>query len=273
VEVVASPFYGSKTVYFDILGPSVYSLGTKTCAVTGMELTGVSLWMDNLVAQPSPVAWQNTLRGIHVVKAADQFINSLWNGTFQYWNDHIANNPMAIDVSSNLTITAYYQAEYIGPEPMCAMKTKTDGYFYVPIMPTSQFKIEMLFDNPNITGDQTGGISPYSSIKFYPDGKVDMRDISLVVAKFGAYEGQATWEYMADIFADRKVDMRDIAIPISNFGKTGTYITDLTGVTVKFNTGEEVSPDINGFVTVPANATSFTVNRNGTAIGSMITFW
>jgi len=95
----------------------------------------------------------------------------------------------------------------------------------------------------------------------------------LATSRFGVYEGQAKWEYMADIFPDRKVDMRDISIATSNFGKTGTYITDLAGVTVKFNTGEEVSPDINGFVTIPVGATSFIVNRNGTAIGSMITFW
>jgi len=75
---------------------------------------------------------------------------------------------------------------------------------------------------------------------------------------------------MADILPDRIIDMKDIVLAVKNFGKTGTYSTDLPGVTVTFNTGEALSPDSDGFVTMPQDATSFTVKRNGNAIGAMI---
>jgi len=157
--------------------------------------------------------------------------------------------------------------------PKCAMKTRTDGYFYVPNLAPSVLKIEMLFDNQNIVGDQIGGTSPYSTITAYPDGKVDIGDVAFVSNKYGLVEGGSGWDYMADVVPDRKIDIRDIAIVAKNFGKFGTYIIDLTEVKVTFNTGEEKLPDSDGFVTIPQGATNFTVKRNGTLIGAMIIFW
>ena len=154
-----------------------------------------------------------------------------------------------------------------------AMKTLTNGYFYVPNVATGLLKIEMLFDNQNITGDQTGGTSPYGTIATYPDGKVDIHDVSLVSSKYGFRENRSGWDYMADVYPDRKTDIQDTARVSGNFGKFGTYITSLAGVTVTFSTGEEKSPDSDGFVVIPQGATNFTVKRNGTLIGAMITFW
>jgi len=90
---------------------------------------------------------------------------------------------------------------------------------------------------------------------------------------FGAGEGQALWNYMADIHPDRAIDGDDIFNVSRNFGKSGTYITELTGITITFNTGEERTPDSDGFVTTPQNARRFTVKRYGNPIGAMITFW
>jgi len=165
------------------------------------------------------------------------------------------------------------------PVPVCAMKTRTDGYFYVPNVATDSVRIEMLFDNRNITGDQTGGTSPYSSIQNYPDGKVDMiNDIKFISGKFGVNEGASGWDYMADVVPSRRIDIFDTRAAAINFGKSGTYINStnpqwLSGVSVVFSTGEEKSPDSDGFVTIPQGATSFTVKRNSTPIGAMIIFW
>lgn len=157
-------------------------------------------------------------------------------------------------------------------EPVCAMKTLTDGYFYVPNIPTDLLKVEMLFDNPDLVGDQIGGTSPYSTIQEYPDEKVSGYDLSFVASKFGLEEGMSGWSYMADVIPDKKVDGRDLTTVSKNYGKTGTYITDLSGVTVTFNTGENRTPDVNGFVEMPQDATSFTVKRNGIPIGAMVIF-
>lgn len=157
--------------------------------------------------------------------------------------------------------------------PLCAMKTGTDGGFYVPNVAISLLKIEMLFNNSDIVGDQTGGTSPYSTVGVWPEGKVRVNDVYFIHGHFGENEGDADWDYMADVIADRKVRVNDIFAVTTNFGNDGTYITDLSGVTVTFNTGEEISPDSDGFVTIPQDATSFTVKRYGTPIGAMIVFW
>ena len=148
----------------------------------------------------------------------------------------------------------------------------------MPNVATDLLKIEMLFDNQNITGDQTGGTSPYGTIATYPDGKVDVRDVSLVSSKFGFRENRSGWDYMADVYPDRKIDIQDTARVSGNFGKFGTYINStnpqwLSGVTITFSTGEEKLPDSYGFVTIPQGATNFTVKRNSTPIGAMIIFW
>jgi hypothetical protein len=47
----------------------------------------------------------------------------------------------------------------------CAMKTKVDGYFYLPNVTTNLLKVEMLFSNSDIEGDQTGNQTyPYWQI-------------------------------------------------------------------------------------------------------------
>jgi hypothetical protein len=174
---------------------------------------------------------------------------------------------MVVYGDGNWHISLYFS------KPACAMKTRTDGYFYVPKAASRLLKVEMLFDNQNITGDQTGGTPPYSSIQNYPDGRVDIKDVGFISQKFGLIEGQSDWNYMADVVPDRKINIGDVGFVGKNFGKTGTYITDLSGVTVTFNTGEEISPDATGFITIPQGATSFTVKRNSTPIGAMIIFW
>ena len=154
----------------------------------------------------------------------------------------------------------------------CKMKPKFDGIFYFPNRITHRYiEISQLFDTGNLTGDQTDGIGNY------PDGKVDIRDISFVNSKYGKNDSQNGWDYMADVYPDRKIDIRDVSLVAKHFGMQGTYITDLTGVTVTFEiyTGEtqEVTPDINGFTGIPIGATSFTVKRNGSQVGAVVLFW
>jgi hypothetical protein len=165
----------------------------------------------------------------------------------------------------------------------CAMKTQTNGCFYVPnetMITTNSLKVEMLFNDTVLSGDQTGGegISPYSNATEYPDGKVDGKDLTLIGANFGSYEGETApvlWDYMADINADHHVDGKDLTIIAHNFGKAPTYnyTYDLSGVNLVFNTGDVKSCDANGFVTIPLGAMNFTIKQNNTQTGAMVTFW
>ena len=177
-------------------------------------------------------------------------------------------------VSAVYTVEEHYMPpELDDSEAICVLKTRTDGYFYRPNLAIDLLKIEMLFDNQNIIGDQIGGTSPYSTITAFPDGKVRVDDVLFVASKFGLNEGDESWDYMADVIPDRTVRVDDQLAVNSNFGKSGTYITDLTGVKVTFNTGQTISPDSDGFVTISQGATNFTVKRNSTLIGAMVIFY
>jgi hypothetical protein len=159
-------------------------------------------------------------------------------------------------------------------QPACALKTKAqDGLFYVPNINVTSLKVELLWSNSSINGDQRGGYSPYTSISNYPDRKVDMNDIGFISSKFNLNENSTGWDYMADVFPDRKINMQDVAIASQNMGKNGTYTTDLTGISVNFNTGQQITPDNFGFIAIPQGAVSFNVTRSGNSTGAMIVFW
>jgi hypothetical protein len=156
-----------------------------------------------------------------------------------------------------------------------------DGFFYVPnatMITTNFIKIEMLFNNSGLVGDQTGGegTSPYGNMTEYPDNKTDGKDLAFLNKKFSTYEGETSptrWDYMADINHDGKCDGKDIAIAAKNFGKYGSYIYNLSGVNVTFSTGDMEWPDANGYVAIPTGATNLTITLDGATIGAMVTFW
>jgi hypothetical protein len=202
------------------------------------------------------------------------------------WEGFSANNTnLLVQYSPNSTqlqvFPAYGATEYsdaylfeTGITQLCALKTTTDGGFYVPkaaFVNATALKVEMLFDNANLTGDQTGGNSPYPAIAHYPDGNVDGRDLTFVASKFGMNESSVGWDYMADVVPDGVIDGKDISTVARNYGNKGSYFYSWSGVEIIFNTGNE-TPDAYGFVIIPPGATSFNVTQNGTAIGAMIIF-
>jgi hypothetical protein len=50
------------------------------------------------------------------------------------------------------------------------------------------------------------------------DGKVDLRDISLVAIAFGSYPEHPRWNPIADLNQDAKIDLKDIALVAKHFG-------------------------------------------------------
>ena len=153
----------------------------------------------------------------------------------------------------------------------CAMKTGADGYFYVPNLNVKTLKIEFTF-NGTLVGDQTGGVSPYSNVTAWPDGTVDVYDALLLSACFGATEGGANWNYMADIVPDGVIDIYDCLTLSAHWGHSGTYNRNLTGVTVLFNTGTNSTLDSGGYVGIPQGASSFTVYKNNNPTGALVVF-
>ena len=162
--------------------------------------------------------------------------------------------------------------------PVCAMKTKGDGHFYVPNIATDLLRIAFCFNLSHIgglVGDQKGEASPYETIDVWPDGYVGIDDIIWIAEHFGNGEGDPNWHYMADVTADKYIGIDDITAASENFGIEGLYHYNLTYITITFNTDEEKSPGNDGFVAIPQNpnTTSFNVTLNGNPIGAIITFW
>ncbi len=150
--------------------------------------------------------------------------------------------------------------------PPCAMKTRTDGYFYVPNVATDLLKIEMLFDDSGIEGDQCGETH-------YPDGAVGLDDFLFIEDGVWKAEGDDGWDYMLDICPDGTCDLDDLLVVVANYWNTGSYETDFSFVYVVFDTGDWNYVNESGYVGIPEDATNFTVYKNGNPIGAMITFW
>jgi hypothetical protein len=189
-------------------------------------------------------------------------------GGYPYW---VLDSQMKVYGNGNICLSS--------SRPSCAMKTKTNGYFYFPSGTPPLYvgvQIQLLFNDGGIVGDQIHGVSPYPLYTGpYPDGSVDIYDSLLIGAKYGLSEGQSGWEYMADVVPNRVIDMYDALTISGNYLKTGTYSPDFTNVTVAFYYGGHLVDkrvDSKGFVTIPYG-TSFTVKRNSTPIGAMAIFW
>jgi len=67
----------------------------------------------------------------------------------------------------------------------------------------------------SIIGDLTG------PTPFVPDGKVDIRDISVVAKCFGSVLGMSNWNGNCDLNNDGKIDIRDISMVAKHFGQSG----------------------------------------------------
>ncbi len=55
----------------------------------------------------------------------------------------------------------------------------------------------------------------------WPDGKVDMRDMTYLAKHFGTDPSKPLWDPNADINGDGRIDMRDIGIAAKRFGQHG----------------------------------------------------
>lgn len=214
--------------------------------------------------------------------------NPNWGGAWQNYTLETLSQNQLTEYSFGVTGPSEWAdaTEFVsGAIALCAMKTSTDGYFYLPNPayenPTS-LRIEMLFTTSNATGDQTGSPnynpSPYPLIPGYPDTKVDIKDQHLVAAAYGKSEGQAGWNYMADLTGpngvpDRKVDVYDANLVARNYGNSiPSYSYDFNGVQFQFDVGGNKSPNAIGFVPIPSGATSFDITQNGISVGAMILF-
>ena len=93
--------------------------------------------------------------------------------------------------------------DYVTPVPLesdTRNNNRTDGTIFVAMI-----------------GDLTG------ATPFVPDGKCDIRDISLVAKAFGTIPGMPEWNANCDVNNDGKVNIVDISIVAKHFGQSTQY--------------------------------------------------
>jgi len=99
------------------------------------------------------------------------------------------------------------------------------GWYYNSCYPDAYFyNLWKMYYSPQAQGSTTpvGALSEDNTADVNYDGKIDMKDIAVAAASFGATYGPpvpSNWVYRADVNNDRKIDMKDIAYCASYFGQ------------------------------------------------------
>jgi hypothetical protein len=199
------------------------------------------------------------------------------------WAD-VGNLKFAINFTTNCIFSALYlysaHLTITYAVPQFGMKTKEDGYFYQPTASYSYIKIEKSFTNHSAVCDQRGAIVDGYSFQF-PDGTVDMKDISFEASKYGTTEGQTGWDYMSDIIPSRDCDMSDVGHAASHNGNAGSwYSASKTNLWIAFKHDSSIlyqAADSDGFVPY-CDCDNMTVYyhpdaNTWAARGALLSFW
>jgi len=104
--------------------------------------------------------------------------------------------------------------------------------------------VRLIFDGSNMTQDQksrlmlmqyTPLVGDITGPAGVPDGKVDIRDISLIARAFGSSPGQPGWNPICDLNGDGRINIIDISLAAKNFGLTSSWVNITTSVDTTSN--------------------------------------
>jgi len=241
---------GNKNIAFEIDEPNG-SLYTDICAFSDSNgVAGVNITMPWIATCPE-------IFGVWTVTATVEVADQVVNDTMQFQYSHVpfhevivvsvtaptwmyqdlpeiphecANISVTVenvgDFPENVTVSLYYNItadQIIGsfPVQLDVGQSYTHVFVWVTVgvppgtytltavatIPTGSF----IFTDGNIT------VRLYADVN--GDGRVDLKDLALVVRAFGSTPGSPNWNPYADINGDGVVNMKDIALVIRNFGK------------------------------------------------------
>jgi hypothetical protein len=140
-----------------------------TCNQTIQQNSGTyPMEIRTLTISASPGGTTNPTPGTYTYRYGKSVVVTATAYSECYFSHWFLDGAKVYGKAITVTMDSDHDLEAYFAQP--AMKTRADGCFYVPTVTTGLLKIEMLFDDSGIEGDQTGGTSPYESIKSYPDG-------------------------------------------------------------------------------------------------------
>jgi hypothetical protein len=195
-------------------------------------------------------------------------------GTVRY-NASSANPDTAINTTLEATpfyITSLNATPVSACKPLANQSEPRVGFCQIPTWSYTPHKLCMDFinTNPGLDGDCTGRSG--MSYPEYPDGIADASDIYGINLRVGAKCGDSNYEQMADVDNNCTINTADSAI--ASRGGSGSYVYNLTGVYVAFNTGDNKTLDSNNCTWIPTNAKNFTVyNSTNNTVGAMVLFY
>ena len=125
-----------------------------------------------------------------------------------YYDNNTVGTQTVTDLAPNEEITLFFIWNTSGLEP-CHNYTISAEASAVP------YEYDL---SDNFLSDGYVKIKIWGDIN--GDGKVNMKDMSIVAWSFGSYPGHPRWNPEADLDRNGQVNMRDIAIVARNFGQT-----------------------------------------------------
>lgn len=138
------------------------------------------------------------------------------------------------EFTEDLNVTLYANETYIGSQTVNLTSrnyTTVSLVWNTTSVPKGNYTITayawpVLGETDTIDNTCTGGwviiatICDITGPQGWPDGKVDMRDVSVAAKAFGSSPGDGRWSANCDIDNDGKVDMKDIGTIAKKFGTT-----------------------------------------------------
>lgn len=200
--------------------------------------------------------WDNTYQVLNIGDSANVWDDDYPTGG-NYWSDYtgtdlnhdgIGDEPYPIDTNNADRYPLMNTSDnypYVSPTYNLTIVATTGGttnptsgtYTYVvgsSINVTISSDIDYSFDHWELDSVNVGSANPYTvlmdknhTLKAVKaafgdadgNGKVDMDDVTTVLAAFGSHSTHPRWNPIADLNHDGKVDLADIIIVLENFGK------------------------------------------------------
>ncbi len=207
------------------------------CIMSFYQASGDSIGLEYTVGSSSP--WQVKFANLELQPALhDVAITMVASSRTIVGKGYSANVSVTIanlgESTETINLTAYANTTAIGTQEVTDLASKDFAQLVFALDTTDlacgnyltsayawPVQNETKLANNNLTGSWiiVSIPSDVTGPNDCPDGKVDMRDIGAICARFGSKPSSSHWDPNMDVNCDSIVNMRDIGVACSNFGE------------------------------------------------------
>lgn len=147
----------------------------------------------------------------------ETFNVTLYAGNVTVQNFTVTNLPPGTNTTVALQWSMFpFRGDIFGPPPYKSKKVYVANFTIKAEADAVSGEIDVA-DNVYVDGTLTVKLAVAD---YYADGKIDIKDLTIVAKAFGSYPGADNWNPIVDINVDSKIDMRDITSTAVVFGWT-----------------------------------------------------